>query len=159
MLLWAWQIRKRRWAWPGLIASLGCLFAASLNSAAPFRGLIDPAYMGYVFGLLSADRGTSVTLYAGPIFVAATASALIAASRTRGPALLIVAATCAALGIILGVPALTTLFDDPAANNIQFGEYLTIPGLLSTILLVTVLTVPFLLGTIWAARGALRRTA
>ena len=156
VLLWLSQLRKGRWAWPGLIASTGCLLAAGLNSAAPFRGLIDPDYMGYVFGLVSAERGLAVTLVAGSIFVAASASALIAAGRRSGPALWLVAATCAALAVILGVPTLVGAFSDPSANMIQFGEYLTIPGLVGTIVLLLALLVPFLVGSLWAARAALR---
>jgi hypothetical protein len=155
-LLWLLEVRKRRWAWPGLIASVGCLMTAGLNSAAPLRGLVDPEYMGYVFGLVSADRGLSVTLLAGSIFLAASASALIAAGRRSGPPLWIVSATCAALAVILGVPTLISAWRDPAANSIQFGEYLTVPGMIGTFLLLLLLLVPFLIGGVWGARAALR---
>ena len=156
VLLWLLQLRKGRWAWPGLVASIGCLLAAGLNSAAPFRGLVDPDYMGYVFGLVSADRGLKVTLLAGTIFVAASLSALIAAGRRSGPTLWVVAATCAALAVILGLPTLVAAIRDPGANSIQFGEYLTVPGMLGTGVLLLLMLVPFLVGGVWAARAARR---
>lgn len=84
-----------------------------------------------------------VTLLAGAILVAGTASALIGASRREGPALWIVAATCAALTVIVGIPNLVGAIRDPAGNVIQFGEYLTIPGLLGTLILLLLMTVPF----------------
>jgi len=46
---------------------------------------------------------------------------------------------------------------DPAGNAIQFGEYLTIPGLAASALLGALLVVPFVLGAPWAARRALGR--
>lgn len=155
-LLWLWQVRKGQWAWPGLVASFACLVAAGFNSAAPLRGAIDPEYAGFGFGLLSADRGLPVTLMAGAIFVAGTASALIAASRRSGPALWFVAATCAALTVIVGIPSAIAAVRDPAGNTIQFGEYLTIPGLIGTAILLLVFAVPFVIGAIWAARAAMR---
>jgi hypothetical protein len=45
----------------------------------------------------------------------------------------------------------------PAGNAIQFGEYLTIPGLAASALLGVLLVVPFVLGAPWAARRALER--
>jgi hypothetical protein len=155
-LAWIWQVRKGGWAWPGLIASFGCLVAAGFNSAAPFRGAIDPNYVGFGFGLLHAERGLMVTLLAGAILIAGAVSALIAASRREGPALWVVAATCAALTVIIGIPTLIGAIRDPAGNMIQFGEYLTIPGLIGTLLLLLVMTVPFAVGAVWATRAAMR---
>ena len=89
---WIWQVVGRRWSWAGLYASLGCLIAAGFNAAAPVRGLVDPDYVGYRFGLVAADRGVEVTLLAGAIFLSCAVSALLAASRRAGPSLWIVAA-------------------------------------------------------------------
>lgn len=44
---------------------------------------------------------------------------------------------------------------DPSSHAIQFGEYLTIPGLAASALLAVLLVLPFLLGTLWASRRAL----
>ena len=154
---WLWLAVKRRWAWPGLVASIGCLIAASLNSAAPVRGLIDPDYVGYSFGLLQSAKGIGVTLTGGPIFLASAAAALIGVSRRSGPALWLVAAVCAALLAILGVPTIRDAFADPTANTIQFGEYLTVPGLVGTGFLLLLLAVPFAIGLLWAPGAARSR--
>ncbi len=157
VLIWIVVLKKRRWAWPGLIASLGLLLAGAVNSAAPFRAVIDPeGFVGYGFGLISAERGLAVTLIAGSIFIVATVSALIAASRRAGPSLWIVAATCAALTVIVGFPTTKSAIEDPASNAVQFGEYFTIPGLIGSGLLLLLFTVPFVIGTLWAARAATR---
>jgi len=152
---WVVQVLKRRWSWPGLVASIGCLVTASFNSAAPFRGYIDPDYVGYGFGLVSARPGIAVTLIAGSIFLASAASALIAAGRKTGRPLWIVSATCAALAIIAGLPTTLQAIRDPAGNAIQLGEYLTIPGWAGSLILIALMAVPFLVGTIWGARGAM----
>ncbi len=153
---WLWLAVKRRWSWAGLYASFGCLVAAAFNSAAPVRGLVDPAYVGYRFGLLEAERGVMVTLFAGAIFAGCAISALLAVSRTTGRALWIVAVTCAAMFVVNGVPTLQSALADPSANAIQFGEYLTIPGVVATLIDLVLLTLPFAVGAVWAPRAALR---
>lgn len=142
-----------------LVTSFACVLAAGLNSAAPLRGAIDPGYMGYVFGLLAADKGLAVTAIAGAIFVGALSAAFIAVTRNSGRALWWVAGVCGALSLVLGVPWLLQEATDPAGNTIQFGEYLTLSGMVSTGLLFVLLIAPFLLGTVWAARGAMRPAA
>ena len=154
ILGWIWLLIKKQWSWAGLYASLGCLVAACFNSAAPFRGLIDPDYVGFQFGLAGSQPGIGVTIIAGAIFLANAASAMLAASRTNGSVLWIVAATCAAMFVLIGVPTLQQLVQDPAANSIQFGEYLTIPGLAASLILVFLLALPFAVGTLWAAKAA-----
>ncbi len=153
---WIYLLTKRNWRWPGLVTSVGCLLVATFNSAAPFRGLIDPNYVGYGFGLLRADKGIEVTLLAGPLLLFGTLAALLAVSKTSGAALWLVAAFCATLLIILGIPAVDGILTDPEANAIQFGEFLTIPGLLATTIYMLLLVVPFVVGLVWAPRAATR---
>ena len=153
---WIYLLTKRQWSWPGLIASVGCLLVAAFNSAAPFRGLIDPNYIGYGFGLLHAEKGIAVSFLAGPLLLFGALSALLAVSKRTGSALWLVAAFCAMLLIILGIPAVQGMLTDPDANAIQFGEYLTIPGLLATAIYLLLLVVPFIVGLFWASRAALR---
>ena len=157
-LVWALQLRKGRWTWLWLYTSFGCLLAACFNTAAPFRGYLDPEYVGFGFGLLQAERGLTVTAMAGAILIACGVSAMVAASLRAGPALWIVAVTCAAMFVILGVPTLINGVTDPHANAMQFGEYLTIPGQLGTLIMVFLLSIPFAVGAVWASRGALQRT-
>lgn len=158
VLLLGWiVIAVRRKPSPmALVASFACLLAAALNSAAPLRGLLDPGYMGYVFGLLAAQEGLTVTALAGAVFVGGSVAAFIALTRGSGRALWWVAAVCGSLTVVLGGPWLFSALTDPSSNRIQFGEYLTIPGLISTALLFVLLVLPFMLGTVWATRAAMK---
>lgn len=152
---WLWQVFRRNWTWPGLYASVGCLIAACFNAAAPVRGLVDPDYVGFRFGLVAADKGIAVTLMAGAIFLFGAASALLAASRAAGRSLWAVAAYCAVMFVIVGVPTLEQAVQDPAGNAIQFGEYLTIPGMVGTAILILLLTIPYAVGAVWASSAAM----
>jgi biotin transporter BioY len=98
-----------------------------------------------------------VTLMAGAVFLISAVSAFFAARNRRGPAMWIVAVACSAFAVIQGWPWLDGVVHDPAGNAIQFGEYLTIPGLAASALLGALLVVPFVLGAPWAARRALAR--
>ena len=155
VLLWLWLLLRRNWSLAGLYASLGCLIAACFNAAAPVRGALDPDYVGYQFGLVGSEKGLGVTLVAGSIFLFSAASALLAASRRTGRELWVVALTCAAMFVVIGVPTLQQAVADPSANAIQFGEYLTIPGMAATAVLLLLLTVPFAVGAAWAAKQAM----
>ena len=153
-IAWLVTLRKRQWAWAGLVAGVGCLVTAGLNSAAPVRGLLDPNYAGYSFGLAHSDKGIGVTLVAGTIWLACVASAFIAVTRRGGSALWFVAATCAAMLVVIGWPTVSAAVADPSSNSIELGEYLTIPGLVGSALLIVLVVVPFVIGLAWAARQA-----
>jgi hypothetical protein len=153
-IVWVMTLRKRQWEWAGLVAGVGCLVTAGLNSAAPVRGIMDPNYAGYTFGLAHSDKGVGVTLVAGAIWLACVSAAFIAVTRTRGPALWWVAATCAALLLIIGWPTVSTVVTDPHSNSIELGEYLTIPGLVGSAILLGLVVAPFVVGLGWASRQA-----
>lgn len=152
---WLWLVTRRNWSIAGLYASLGCLIAACFNAAAPVRGAVDPNYVGYQFGLAGSEKGLGVTMVAGAIFLFSALSALLASSRQSGRSLWIVALTCAGMFVVIGVPTLQQGVLDPSANAIQFGEYLTIPGLAGTVVLVLLLAIPFAIGAVWAASAAM----
>jgi hypothetical protein len=154
----AWITRLRRGK-PGpiaLIASVALLITAGLNAAAPWRGVLDPHYAGYRFGLLHADAGWAVSAIAGAVFLLAAAGAFAALETGRRAATL-TALACLAFALIIGLPWSRQAFAHPEANVIQFGGYLTIPGLVSTWLLFGVLILPFLLGLAWGGARSLRR--
>lgn len=136
--------------------SFAFLLLAGMNSAAPIRGFVDSDYVGYGFGMLRAEKGLPVTLMAGSVFVASLVCAIIAVRNRRGSAMWIVAIVCAGFIVIEGWPWLRNALSNPASNMIQFGEYLTIPGVVGTALLGALLVLPFLLGLPWAARLAMR---
>jgi cell shape-determining protein MreD len=138
-----------------IYVSLGFLVLAGMNSAAPIRGFVDPSYVGYGFGLLRADKGWVVTLMAGSVFILSAICAFVAALNRAGRAMWLVAVTCAAFTVIQGWPWLEGVMTDSSSNAIQFGEYLTIPGLAASALFAVLLALPFLLGAPWASRRAL----
>jgi hypothetical protein len=150
---------RRPGAKAGIALAIPLLVVATMNAAAPVRGAIDPAYMGYIFGLLRARMGLEVTFIAGTLLLLCAVSAYLSATLRSGRPLLLVAITCAALTIILGVPLVQGMITDPSANRIEFGEYLTIPGLLATAILLVVLVLPFAAGAVWAGRRATLRSA
>lgn len=156
VLLVAWIVRavQTKPGAPALFVGFAHLLVAGLNSAAPVRGALDPAYVGYGFGLLSAERGLAVTLIAGAVWIVAVLGAFLSQSVKRG-AMLFVAASSTAFAVILGAPLVQGMIKDPTANSIQFGEHLTIPGLLATVLILALLVLPFAVGAVWATLRAL----
>jgi hypothetical protein len=154
LVSWCVLLLKSRPSFLSVYVSLAFLLLAGLNSAAPIRGFVDPNYVGYGFGLLHASKGISVTLIAGSVFLLSLISAYIAVRNRATSTMWIVAASCAAFVVIQGWPWLSGLLRDPASNAIQFGEYLTIPGLVGSVLIGSLLVFPFVLGLPWAVRRA-----
>jgi len=146
---------QRRYGWTALLVALANLTVVFLNGAAPIRGLIDPNYVGYAFGFLSASKGIDVTLAAGSLVIASALACAIAIRNRPGPLMLIVAAVCAFHVINIGFPLLDAVRADPTAITIQFGEYLTVPYQVAIPALVTLLLLPFLLGIPWALRRSI----
>jgi hypothetical protein len=154
LIAWGFVLARSPRSIASIYVSFGFLLLAGMNSAAPIRGYVDPNYVGYAFGLLRADKGISVTLLAGSVFTAAALCAFIAARNRPGPAMWIVAGVALTFTAIHGWPWLQSAVTDPSSNMIQFGEYLTIPGQIGTVLLGALLVLPFLIGSVWAARRA-----
>jgi hypothetical protein len=155
--IWILVLAKSRRSLMSIYVSFAFLLFAAMNSAAPIRGYVDPNYVGYGFGLLRADKGLLVTCMAGSVFLVSAVCAFLAARNRTGQAMWIVAVACSAFAVIQGWPWLEGVLHDPTGNAIQFGEYLTIPGLAASALLGALLVVPFVLGAPWAARRALAR--
>ncbi|MDP1737697.1 MAG: hypothetical protein Q8L23_09675 [Caulobacter sp.] len=157
VLLIAWIARAvmAKAGAPALFVGFAHLLVAGLNSAAPVRGYFDPEYVGYGFGLLGADQGLAVTVTAGAVWIVAVLGAFLALTRAR-LAMAFVTLSSAAFAAILGIPLVEGMINDPATNRIQFGEYLTIPGLAATGLMLVLLVAPFVMGVLWAGRRTFR---
>jgi hypothetical protein len=141
---WIFAVIRRKPAWPSIVGGAAFVIVAGLNGAAPVRGFVDPDYVGYSFGLLSAAGGVEVTLISGCVFLVAAIGAFAAIGKGR-PALAFTLAAAAAMLAIIGVPWAASAITDPAGNAIQFGEYLTIPGVAATVLLLTLTVAPFVI--------------
>ncbi|HBS32543.1 MAG TPA: hypothetical protein DEA40_12515 [Parvularcula sp.] len=149
----AWRARP---AWQAIVVGLAMTLVAGVNSAAPVRGLIDPDYIGFHFGLFEAEKGVAVTIVAGGVFLLGVAGAFAALRRSRS-AMTLVALLCLLFLVAVGAPTAAGALRDVDANVIQFGEYLTIPGALSTALLFALVVSPFAVGLVWAGSAALNR--
>ena len=145
---------RNRWSWTGALVALANFIVVLLNGAAPLRGFLDPNYIGYGFGFLSADKGLAVTLIAGSLLIASAVSSWIAARNRSGPAMLIVAATSAFHVVNIGFPLLDDMRANPEAMTMQFGEYLTVRHQIAIPAVLALLILPFLLGLPWALRRA-----
>lgn len=141
---------QRRWTWIALFVALANLVVVTLNGAAPFRGAIDPNYIGYGFGFLSAEKGLAVSATAGAVVIASALSAWIAMRNRPGAAMLIVAATAAFHVVNVGFPLLDGILAKPEEITLQFGEYLTVPHVVAIPAILGVVLLPFLLGLPWA---------
>ncbi|MGD2131206.1 MAG: hypothetical protein PVI23_00325 [Maricaulaceae bacterium] len=145
-------VARRGWNPVALTVAFGNWMVASFNAAAPFRGAVDPDYVGYAFGLLSAERGLSVSALSGAILLGASASAVFAARQSRGPAMAFVAAFDAVVLAVAAAPGVLAALQFPGAFTIQFGEYLTLPPAVAVPMFVGLIALPFALGVGWSAR-------
>lgn len=129
LLLPAWGFAAwRRSARPAaLFIGFAFLITACKSAAAPFRGLLDPDYVGFGFGLLRAEQGWPVTLAAGGVVLFGIAASFAALRPERkGPSLFAGALGFAFLALQLPV-FLPLLLNSPQFIVMQFGEYLTVP--------------------------------
>jgi hypothetical protein len=111
------------------IVSLAFLFTACQKAAAPFRGLLDPNYVGFHFGFIGAERGFAVFVTAGSVFCLAVAAAFLALRRDDTLATLVTGLAGVIFFAALGPNVLQALVSEPRSIEMQFGEYLTIPPL------------------------------
>jgi len=151
-------------AWPrmtraGFLASLPQFAISMLNGAAPVRALMDPNYVGWSFGMLHADKGMDVTMQAGGIFLAGIVSGFFCLLNLTGPAMIFVAVFDIVMLIVLGVPTVQTMIEDPSQMKIQFGEYLTLDPWASFLFLAILIIVPLALAANWARRRAMMKKA
>lgn len=120
----AWRASAKTSA---LFVSFAFLITACKSSAAPFRGLVDPDYVGFGFGLLQAGQGWPVTIAAGSVVLFGAAAAFLAL-RPREPRSALFAGAVGLAFLILQLPVfLPLLVSRPGAIVMQFGEYLTVP--------------------------------
>jgi hypothetical protein len=134
-----------------LVVGFAHVVVAGFHTVAPFRGALDPGYVGYSFGMLSAPNGWQVSALAGAVFVLAVVGAFNALARDRR-ARIRVAATSTLFLVNVGGAWLYHAVTDLRGNVIQFGEYLTIPGAAGTAVLFVLFVAPFFLGALSLGR-------
>jgi hypothetical protein len=142
-------IARRGWNPIALFVAFGNWLIASFNAAAPFRGVIDPDYVGFSFGLLAAERGWPVAIMAGCLLVGGSLAAIFAARQARGRAMGFVALFDTLLLLVAGAPFALSAWSDWGSFVIQFGEYVTIPPLLAIPIVFGLIFGPLVLGVVW----------
>lgn len=127
ILIWLFAVRRGR---PGLVragVSLAFLLTACQTAAAPFRGLLDPDYIGFGFGLVQAGRGWPVTTASGSVLLLAATAAFLSLRRASAVAAGLSGAVGLAFLCALGPVLLPLIAAEPSSVKMQFGQYLTIP--------------------------------
>lgn len=156
LLVWTLVARRAKAGAPAAFVGLAHLVVAGLHSAAPVRGYLDPEYVGYGFGLLTAASGLSVTITAGAVWAVAVLGAFLALAKAR-IAMAFVALSSLAFAVIIGAPLTRDLLVTADSSKLQLGQYLTIPGAAAIGLLLVLLVLPFVVGFVWAGRRVLSR--
>lgn len=146
---------KRQWTLPSLTVALLHLPIAFSNSAAPFRGTLDPGYPGYIMGVVHADRGVEVGIFALSMLLGGLACACIAVLNRAGPRNYFIVAFDAFVLLTLAPSTLHGLatrgFD---AFRVEFGEYLQFGGVAAFFFEAGLLLAPPVIGIVWAWRRA-----
>jgi hypothetical protein len=145
-------VARRGWNPIALLVATSNWLIASVHFVAPFRGLLDPGYVGYSFGFFSADRGLAVTALAGPILMGGALSAAIAARNSPGPSMAVVAIFNGIVLIVFGLPLIQTALTNPSRYVMQFGEFLTVPAAIALPVTLVVVLAPSVLGIWWSIR-------
>ena len=158
LLVWMLVAWRAKAGAPAAFVSLAHLLVAGLHSAAPVRGYLDPGYVGYGFGLLTAGSGLAVTITAGAVWLVAVLGAFLSLARAKA-AMAFVALSSLAFAVIIGAPLARDMLTTPDDSKLQLGQYLTIPGMAAISLLLVLLVLPFLIGFVWAGRRVIARTA
>jgi hypothetical protein len=150
--VFAW---RRQWTMGALLVGVIHLPIAFVNCAAPFRGFLDPTYVGYNFGLVHAAPGIEVGMFALSMLLGGLASACIIVLNRPGARNYFVVAFDAFV-LLFMVPA---TLGEVAAKGMQsfrmeFGEYLQFGGLPAMLFELGLLAVPMIIGIFWAMRRA-----
>jgi hypothetical protein len=122
------------------------MLLATVVSVAPVRSFFDPEYLGFALGLLRFE-GRAATLPSAVVLIGALASAWLVVSRSSGRSLLLVAlfdllfAVNAAAGTIMR-----------GDYRIQFGNALTIDGIVGLAVMLLLFAGAPLLSAGWAWR-------
>ena len=145
-------VARRGWNPIALLVATSNWLIASIHVVAPFRGLLDPSYVGYSFGLLSADRGVVVTALAGSILIGGAVSAAVAARNSPGPSMAVVAIFNGIVLIVFGLPLIQRAITNPSRYVMQFGEFLTVPAAIALPVTLVLVLAPAVLGVWWSLR-------
>ncbi len=150
--IFGYFVSKRRWTRAALGVGLANMLIVLLNLVAPFRGIFDPAYLGYNVGMLSIEPGIGVTLVAGAVVLGALTAACLAVINVPGRSMRFIAIVDTVFLLLIGIPVMISGLTNPSAYQIQLGEFLFIPGLVAVFISIALFTIPLLASVIWSYR-------
>jgi hypothetical protein len=145
-MIFFWLLSRRRWTTAALLVGIFHMLFAGLVSVAPIRSTLDPHYTNFAVGFIQA-KGHAAALPAALFLGWALAAAFIAVSKTKGRFMLAIAAGDLFLALNMGG---SLLLDDAGDWTFQLGEYVTIGGVSGLLILLLLLTGPFVASAIWA---------
>ena len=153
VVCWAvffYLLTRRRWTVAALAVGLFHMLFAALNSVAPIRSLLDPDYVGYGLGVLQFEK-RAVALPAALVFAWALASAWVTVGKGRGRWMRLVM-----IGDLLFASSMAVAIALDRTDNwkFQLGENFTAEGVPGLLIIVCLLTLPFVVCAAWAARRA-----
>lgn len=151
-IAFAW---RRQWTMGALLVGFIHLPIAFVNCAAPFRGFLDPNYVGYNFGLIHANPGIEVGMFALSMLLGGLASACIIVLNRPGARNYFVVAFDAFV-LLLMVPATLgqAMTKGLGSFRVEFGEYLQFGGMPAMLFELCLLGLPMIIGIFWAMRRA-----
>jgi hypothetical protein len=150
VVYWAvffYLLSRRRWNVPALAVGIFHMLFAMVISVAPIRSLLDPDYIGYGLGVLHFEK-RAVVAPATLILCWALTAAWITVGRGRGRWMKMVMVGDFFFSVSMGI---SILLDDPQNWKFQLGEFFTASGRAGLLILLGLLTAPFLVSGIWAA--------
>ena len=141
---------RRQWSLAALVVGLIHLPVAFVNAAAPFRGALDPDYVGYSLGLVTAAPGIEVAIFASAALLGAIACACIAVLNRPGARNYVIVAYDATLLLLLAPKMLSGVASRGLDSfRVEFGEYLQLSGASALGFEASVLLLPPIAGLVW----------
>lgn len=127
-----------------------------INLVAPFRGIMDPDYAGYSFGLLNLPQGPLVPLIVGSIVIACLVIVSKAWLGQMDKLWKFSFAIDLVLSIVIAVPVFIGILINPSEGRIQLGEFLTISGYVVALIILGLFSGPTLYACYYSWKKAFR---
>lgn len=149
LVVFAYYAYQLRWSWGALLVAVAHLPVAAITAVVPFRGLLDPSYPGWEFGLLRAEGGIEILFGAGAILVGAITAMAHALINRPGWGMAFVFGYDSVVLVALGPPFADALVTGDVSSVVQIGG-VTLEGVSALIAVNLFLLLPIGLSFLWA---------
>ncbi|MEQ8905112.1 hypothetical protein [Ekhidna sp.] len=158
ILIWSgYLIAKKKYNKSLLLMAFAHLPYYLMNVVAPFRGPTDSDYGYYVSGLILIPQGPTVTLVSGTILISCFFIITRSLQNRMENMWLFTFVFDAVLAAYITLPEFIDLFENIEGSKIQLGEYLTIPGLATALIIVLLFTFPTCYSIYYSAKNLLKK--